>query len=272
MKIGALIPIRLASERLPGKALKDICGRPAVHHLLDRVTACRYIADRKDVVVCTTIESSDDPLVDAVERYGCSHFRGSVDDIVRRLSDAMERFGFDAVVHAFGDNPLSATEYMDATMARLLADPSLDIVTVTGLPLGTATQSFTRSAMQKVVRAYGTERNDTGFMFFFTRTGLCRHEPIAATDPAHCRSSARLTMDYEADLALFRSIFAALYRPGQVFSLADAIAYLDTHPAIASSNLAVQAEYWQRTADKVKLQYRDAAGVARNIEFDANVR
>ena len=40
MKIGALIPARLSSERLPGKALAQICDRPMIAHLLDRVAAC----------------------------------------------------------------------------------------------------------------------------------------------------------------------------------------------------------------------------------------
>ncbi|HAT36435.1 MAG TPA: acylneuraminate cytidylyltransferase, partial [Rhodospirillaceae bacterium] len=62
MKIGALIPIRLASERLPRKAIMTICDRPIVHHLLDRIAACRHIDDAKNIVVCTTTDSSDDEL------------------------------------------------------------------------------------------------------------------------------------------------------------------------------------------------------------------
>ena len=38
-KIGALIPVRLASERLPGKALLPLGGRPVIAHLLERVFA-----------------------------------------------------------------------------------------------------------------------------------------------------------------------------------------------------------------------------------------
>src|SRR3989304_7528357 len=118
MKIGALIPIRFASERLPGKALKDICGRPVVHHLLDRVVASRHIAHPRHLVVCATTEATDDALVPAVDNYGCSVFRGAVDDIIRRFGEAMAAHGFDAVIQADGDDPLSATEYMDLTMDR----------------------------------------------------------------------------------------------------------------------------------------------------------
>lgn len=267
MKVGALIPIRLASERLPGKALKEICGRPVVHHLLDRIVACRHISNPRDVVVCTTNETADDPLVGVVEDFGCSVFRGSADDIIKRFSDAMVEHSFDAVIQADGDDPLSATEYMDVTMDRLLADSSIDIVTVTGVPLGTATKSFTLAAMNKVLAAYQTEYNDTGFIYFFTKTGLCRHVPIAATNPAHRHDSARLTLDYEIDLALFRAIFDALYKPGEIFTLAEVVDFLNAHPKIAASNLAIQEEYWSRTAEKAKLHYRDAGGNICSIKL-----
>ncbi len=267
MKIGALIPVRLASERLPGKALADISGRPMVAHLLDRVAASRYIADRKDVVICTTTAASDDPLEAAVKAEGCSVFRGSIDDIIKRFGDAMTAFDFDAVIQADGDDPLSATECMDATTEALLADPSLDIVTMRGLPLGCATKTFTRKAMDKVLAAYLTERNDTGFIYFFTKSGLCRHLDLENVKPEWRHDTARLTLDYEADLALFRAIFAALYKPGKVFGLAETVAFLNAHPDLVASNLDVQEEYWNRTAEKAKLSFRGADGENRDIRL-----
>lgn len=267
MKIGALIPVRLASERLPGKALADISGRPMIAHLLDRVAASRFIRERKDVVVCTTTATSDDPLEAAVLAEGCSVFRGSVDDIIKRFSDAMAAFGFDAVIQADGDDPLSATECMDATTAALLADSALDIVTMRGLPLGCATKSFTRIAMEKVLAAYRTERNDTGFIYFFTRSGLCRHLDLENSEPAFRHDAARLTLDYEADLELFRAIFTALYRPGKVFGLAETVAFLNAHLDLAASNLAVQKEYWERTAEKARLQFAQPDGALCTIDL-----
>lgn len=265
MKIGALIPVRLASERLPGKALADISSRPMIGHLLDRVAASRFIKDRKDVVVCTTTAASDDRLEEVVLAEGCSVFRGNVDDIIRRFGDAMAAYGFDAVIQADGDDPLSATECMDATTEALLNDPVLDIVTMSGLPLGCATKTFTRAAMDKVLAAYLTDRNDTGFIYYFTKTGICNHLDLKCSRADWQQDKARLTLDYEADLALFRSIFAALYKPGKVFGLADTVRFLNAHPELVASNLAVQEEYWNRTADKAKLQFRDGGGQVRDV-------
>jgi spore coat polysaccharide biosynthesis protein SpsF len=264
-KIGALIPIRLASERLPGKALKEICGKPVVHHLLDRAFAARHIVDRRNVVVCTTQDEEDDPLVGTVEGYGASVFRGSRDDIIKRFYDAMQAFNLDAVIQIDGDDPLSDPEYMDLAMARLLADPALDIVTCSGLPLGVATKSFTRAAMDKVYAHYQTHRNDTGFIYFFTKTDLCNQATVGPPGPQHVHETARLTLDYDVDLEVFRKIFEALYRPGEVFGLSDVVRFLNAHPEVNAINQGLDEAYWQRTREKAALEFRDESGATRRI-------
>ncbi len=253
--IGVLIPIRLTSERLPGKALREICGRPVAWHLLDRACASKYVTDPKQVVVCTTEEPESDPLVESVERYGCSAFRGSTDDIIERFHSAFEAYGFDAVIQADGDDPLSATEYMDLEMDMLMADPSLDIVTSKGLPLGVATKAFTRSAMNKVYRQYRTSQNDTGFIYFFTKTDLCKQGHVYPQSPGHVHEKARLTLDYQVDFEVFTSIFEALYKPGEVFGLSEVVEYLNAHPRVVEHNLGVDEEYWQRDREKAQLTY-----------------
>ena len=262
--IGALIPVRLASERLPGKALKQICNRPVIYHLLDRVCACKHL-EPANVVICTTNERSDDTLVEAVEAYGAGVFRGATDDIIDRFHAAMKAFDFDAVVQVDGDDPLSATEYMDRTMDHLIAEPNTDIITVRNLPLGTATKSFTRTAMEKVIAAYQTQQNDTGFIYFFTKTGLCTHAEIDPVGVKHIHESARLTLDYEDDLTFLRSIFDVLYEPDTVFGLADVVKFLNSNPALVEINRHVEAEYNQRTIDKAVLEYRSETGEKRRV-------
>lgn len=264
-KIGAIIPIRLASERLPNKALMPMVGRPVVWHLLDRICASRFIKNRKDVVVCTTMEASDDPLVESVERYGCSVYRGSTDDIIKRFYDAMEAYSFEAVIQVDGDDPLSDTQYMDMTMEKLLSEPDLGIVTCEGLPLGVATKSFTRKAMDSVYKHYKTEKNDTGFIYYFIKTGLCKHAVVRVSDAMHRLDEARLTLDYQEDLDVFRMIFEALYNEQKLFGLSEVVAFLKSHPEIMKINNVLNEEYWKRTNDKVNLAFKDDAGVIRQV-------
>jgi len=263
--IGALIPVRLASERLSGKALREICGRPALYHLLDRVCASRHLQPNR-VIVCTTVDESDDLLVTAVEDYGCATFRGSRDDLIKRLHDAIESYQFDAVIQVDGDDILCDPFYMDATMDLLIGDRSLDIVTCQGLPLGVASKSFTASAMRRVYQHYRTQQNDTGFSYFFTRTGLCNVGVIRPFSSDHVLDEARLTLDYEEDLAVFRKILEALYVPGTIpAGLADVVRFLRSQPAIMSLNQSLDDEYWERTRKKAQLEFVDPAGEVKRI-------
>jgi spore coat polysaccharide biosynthesis protein SpsF len=264
-KLGAIIPIRLASERLPNKAIKEICGRPVVWHLLDRVCVSKHI-QKSDVVVCTTQEKSDDSLEEIVKRYGCSVFRGSTDDIIKRFYEAVEFYGFDAVIQVDGDDILCDTQYMDLTMDKLLEDPTLDIVTCEELPLGIASKSFTRRAMERVYRHYKTEKNDTGFIYFFTKTSLCKKSIIHPIKPEHVLDEARLTLDYEEDFEVFRIIIEALYREGRVFGLEEIVLFLRQYPGVMKINAVLNEKYMQRHQEKAQLLYEDDFGLGKKIE------
>jgi spore coat polysaccharide biosynthesis protein SpsF len=267
VKIGAFIPIRLDSERLPGKAMKDAAGRPIVYHLLDRIAAASCIASPRDIVVCTTPEPGNDRLVEAVERYGASAFRGDKDDLIRRFKDANDQFGFDIIVQVDGDDPLCDPQYMDLVAEALVNDPALDSAVTKGLPFGVNVKAFTRAALDKVVQHYKSFRNDTGFALYFIKSDLCRCREIAPVSADHMLNEARLTLDYDADLDVFRRILEALYQPGHVASLADVVRFLRTHPDVMAINANLQEAYMERSRQKLDIEYSDLSGASRRIEL-----
>ena len=263
-KLGVLIPVRMSSERLPGKALKMISGKPIVVHLLQRICMSKYV-DKENVVVCTTEDVSDDTLVETVEAFGAGVFRGSRDDIIKRFYDAMELFGFNAVSQVDGDDPLCDTVYMDLTMEKLLSDSAADIVSTDGLPLGMNSKSFTWDAMKKVFKHYKTKMNDTGFIDFFTKTGLCRHKKIGPLKEEHMLDQARLTLDYQEDLEVFEKIFENLYVEGEVFNLDAILDFLRENPEVMKINSIVSQEYWKRHGEKSQLYYQNESGAMQKI-------
>ncbi len=255
MKIGALVPVRLSSQRMPTKALMPIMGRPVILHLLDRLFASRYLK-ASDVIVCTTTESSDDPLIPIVESVGARVFRGSRDDIIDRFNSAVTEFGFDAVVQADGDDPCSDTMYMDLCMERLLADPELGIVLTEGLPIGLGSKAIRASAIRTVCQNHVTEQNDTGFIYYFTRTGLCKAARVGPVKSDHVHEKARLTLDYPEDMAFFEALFAELYDPKTVFTIDAIVSLLRRRPELVEINSGLDEEYWKRTHQLAQLEYR----------------
>ena len=255
MKIGALVPVRLASERMPGKALMPIMGRPAILHLLDRLFASRYLSPG-EVILCTTTDRTDDPLESVVESVGARVFRGSRDDIIDRFHAAVAKFGFDAVIQADGDDPCSDPTYMDLCMDRLLAEPELGIVLTEGLPLGLGSKAIRASAMRTVWSNHLTEQNDTGFIYYFTRTGMCRVARIKPLRPGHVHETARLTLDYPEDLTFFEALFGELYKERTVFGIDAIVSLLNDRPELVEINSSVNEKYWKRTHQLAQLEYR----------------
>lgn len=253
MKIGAIVPVRLASERMPGKALMPIMGRPAILHLLDRLFASRYLTPDA-VVVCTTTDPSDDPLESIVESVGAQVFRGSRDDIIDRFHSAVAESQFDAVIQADGDDPCSDTTYMDLCMDRLLEEPELGIAVTEGLPLGLGSKAIRASAIHTVWKHHLTEKNDTGFIYYFTRTGLCKIARITPL-PGHEHQTARLTLDYPQDLAFFEALFRELYKEGCTFGIDQIVPLLNRRPELIQINSMVDEEYWRRTQQLAQLEY-----------------
>ena len=266
MKIGALIPIRLSSERLPKKAIKLIEGKPAVHHLLDRAFESKYL-DKENVIVCTTKDKSDDELVSIVEETGARVYRGSTDDIILRFWDAVKYFNFDAVIELDGDDICVDTSYIDYCLDALIKDPSIDLVICNNLPLGLGSKAIRKTAFEKINHIYKTEKNDTGFMYFFTKTGYCNIKWLEPFSDQHFHEDARFTLDYDEDLKFFQAIFKELYQKDKVFGIDQIIELLKVKPELVNINGWLNEEYMSRTKELVNLKFSDKDGNTKEINI-----
>lgn len=266
MKIGCFIPIRLDSERLPGKCLKEAAGQILLYHLLDRVADCKLIKNKKDIVVCTTTHAVDDRLVGYVESWGASCFRGNKDDLIQRFKDAEDFFGFDYVLQVDGDDPCVDPEYMDLTLQALIDDPTLDACTSRGLPFGINVKSYTGASIYKVHKHYSSMRNDNGYALYFIASDLCKCRYIDPISPDHVLDEARLTLDYEQDVTVFRKILEALYVPGKPPArLAEIVKFLKANPEVMKINNVLQEQYMERAKKVTHLEYVDANGVTQRV-------
>ena len=107
-KIIGLIPSRLGSKRLPGKALADIEGMPVVIHVAKRSLLSNSL-DR--VVVCTDSQE----IADKCNEYNIevsltsSHFRNGTE----RIASVINKYDFDYALDIQGDEPLVSPDHID---------------------------------------------------------------------------------------------------------------------------------------------------------------
>ena len=118
-KIVAIIEARMTSSRLPGKVLMPAAGKPLLGHLIRRLQQTPSI---DDIVVATTVNAADEPLVALAREYGVGCFRGSEEDVMGRVLGAGEAAQADIVVNLTGDCPLIDPVLNEQTIRMFLAN------------------------------------------------------------------------------------------------------------------------------------------------------
>lgn len=126
MHVCAFIQARMSSNRFPGKMLAPFRGRPLVDHVVEAVR--RGVPDSK-VVLVTSRELSDDPLVAHAEKRGYEVFRGPLDDVLGRFRAALDARDPTAewALRICGDSPILSASVIRRVVAA--ARPDLDLVT-----------------------------------------------------------------------------------------------------------------------------------------------
>lgn len=107
----AVVQLRMASTRLPGKAMLEIKGRSLLWWLLRQLRGSKEIAR---IVVATTKLQSDDIISQFCDNEQVTCYRGSVDDIVDRLYRAAREFNPAYVVRITADDIFKDPELIDA--------------------------------------------------------------------------------------------------------------------------------------------------------------
>jgi len=124
MDVLVFIQARMSSSRFPGKVLAPVNGSPMISRVIEGAArAC----DRHAVVVATSDELSDDPLVVYVQSLGIQVFRGPLDDVFNRFRLCLQDNPCDWFFRISADSPLLNSGIMKAMLP--LVDSSLDLIT-----------------------------------------------------------------------------------------------------------------------------------------------
>lgn len=233
--VGAIIQARTGSTRLPGKVLKEICGKPALEHFIARLRASKTI---EVFIVATTVQPEDHAILKLAEQCGVRTFAGSADDVLDRFYRAAAAAKIDIIVRATSDDLLVDPDIVDQVVQHFLdARPSFDMVCnnlIPTYPYGLDVEVFSRDALK---RAWSEARDPVEREHV---TAYFRRHPerfrLGGVESTVNLAKHRWTLDYPEDLEFFRRIYEVLYRPGSVFRTSEIVQFLDSHPEVRELN------------------------------------
>ena len=248
MNVVAVVQARMGSARLPKKVMKPILGVPMIELLLSRLAKSRQITH---IVLATSTESLDTPLVAHVEKLGYACVRGSEHDVLARYLIAARQAKANVVVRITGDCPLVDPSLVDQAIMQFKAE-DLDYLSnarPASYPDGLDIEVFTMQALEQA----GSESQNlfdrehvTPYLY---NSGLFR---IGAMKHNNNLSKLRWTVDEEVDFDVISQVFAH-FSPNIYFSWMDVLQLQQEHPALfyANSNIIRNKGSFMGTGQKL---------------------
>jgi N,N'-diacetyllegionaminate synthase len=231
--VWALVVARMRSTRLPGKAMINIAGMPALQHLFERLKQARYI-DR--IVLCTTKEPEDDVLVELAANSGLSCFRGPTDDVLGRMLGALEGHSVDLVLRITGDDILVDPDYADRAVQYHL-QVNAEYTDLKALPSGTEVEVFDAELLHAIWNA-AKNREGTEYLTDYITSHKDQFRTTKApVDENHARPW-RLTLDTPEDCKVIEAFLLAMRHQGKLLSyrLDDIVEFFGAHQELLLIN------------------------------------
>ncbi len=245
MKTVIIVQARMTSTRLPGKVLKRVLNKTLLEYMVERL---RRVTRAAGLVIATTLNVSDDPIVALCDSIGVSSFRGSEDDVLSRYHGAALHAGADVVVRVTSDCPLIDPAVIDGIIAafhdRMPDVNYISNVLIRSFPRGMDTEVFSFEALdQAFIEATEAAQREHVTPFINRQPARFRIEHITHHPDL---SRHRWTVDTPEDFELIERMLTALYQTRPEFDMNDCLALLDAHPDWSSLNAHVeQKQYGQ---------------------------
>ena len=219
---GLIVFARMGSQRLPGKMLMDLGGRPLLGRVLDRV---RRVGGGNAVVVATSDRPEDDVLAEYAEGEGAGVFRGSLEDVAGRALSCCESYGFERFARVCGDRPFLPWELIDELLAAHAAG-DCDLATNAldpGYPAGTVTEIVSTAALRRVLECTGdAEDREHMTRYLYAHPGEFSIVERRADRPEW--AGLNLCIDTDEDLERAEWILAGIGPEPEAAPLADVTA------------------------------------------------
>ncbi|MDO8482082.1 MAG: glycosyltransferase family protein [bacterium] len=238
-KVVATIEARMTSTRLPGKVMIPLAGKPVVAHMIERHRRSRYT---DEVVVATTVNATDDPVVALCEEMKCAYYRGSEADVLGRVVEAGIAHSADILVQGMADSPLVDWRTIDRLVA-MLEEGGFDAVSnefeKEKYPDGFDMRVYRFSVLKKFEEEHKEEvyREHAGYQLRNDPVHYKRGLLLAKGDAFW--QTLRLTLDTIEDYKLISAIFDEMYTKNPDFSSEDVVAFLKTRPDLVAINAEI---------------------------------
>ncbi|PCJ22113.1 MAG: hypothetical protein COB04_01285 [Gammaproteobacteria bacterium] len=244
MTIPCLITVRTGSTRLYNKCLLPFGKGNVLEHVINRTKEAGFRA-----IVCTSDQRSDNIIESIATDQKVEFFRGNESDKLRRWRDCCRVFGLDKFHTIDADDPFFSASMVEYSMETL--DSGYDLIEPTTYSNdGNASvgYSITRDLLEYACASY-VDGSDTEMILPFLMAKKDVRSTILPDSEQCSRIKARLTLDYEEDYWLLKSVLNIL---GTQSGRAMVDELFERNPDLYLVNWFRNTEWKARQLNKIK--------------------
>lgn len=239
MKYLAMIQARCGSTRLPKKVLMDLCGKPSLQRVIERV---RRSKDIDEVIVITSIDKANLPILRLCADMGVRVGVGSENDVLDRYYQTARLLNPEYVIRLTGDCPCIDYGLIDQAISQM--PEGVDYCSNTIEPTfadGLDFEIIKYSALEKSWReaAHSFEKEHVT-QYIIRNPKLFRQWNFAS--PVGDFGGHRWTVDEPEDFEVVSKIYRHFLEEEkrEDFDYLDILDYLRKHPEIMAINSRYQ--------------------------------
>ena len=234
MKYLAMIQARCGSTRLPNKVLKNLCGKPALQRMIERVQKSKLI---DEVIIVTSIEKENLPILRLCSDLGIRVGVGSESDVLDRFYQSAKLLNPDYVIRLTADCPCFDAGLLDLAISEINAESDY---------LGMVSEEFADGLDLEIIRYSALEKSWWEARHSFEREHvtqyILRHPEIFKIQdfksPVGYFGDHRWTVDEPEDFEVVKRIYEYFDDGSDMmnFTYKDILDFLNKHPDIKEIN------------------------------------
>ncbi|WP_196008108.1 cytidylyltransferase domain-containing protein [Clostridium tyrobutyricum] len=233
-KICATVEARMTSSRLPGKVLMNFCGKTALQHIVERLKRSKYL---DEVVVATTTNKEDEPIIKLCQQIGCKYYRGSEDDVLLRVLEAAKSMQAEYIVEITGDCPVIDWRHVDKLIEMFFSgEYAYASNTIErSFPRGFDTQIFPVTVLEEVnMVTRNPVDHEHVSIYIYTNPEKYKLLNWGASEEMN-HPEFEITLDTKEDYEFIKQIYEILYPQNPDFSAEDVVKLLLHYPEITKT-------------------------------------
>ena len=227
----------MTSSRLPGKHLLEVCGRPIIGYLIDRL---KSVTALDQIVIAMTTRANDDPLEEYVKSLGVTAFRGDENDVMGRVLGAAKANKSDIICEVTGDCPIIDPVLIEHAIQTFLINCVAYVNNGKyGLPDGMGCQVFATKELARSAELT-KEPLDREHVTLHIKRNPHIFPPIYIPAlESHRWPELAVTLDEMADYILLKKIIEFFHEKKPLFNCIDVIQLLKDRPDLVQLNQSI---------------------------------